>query len=184
MGEQSEKTATQTVAPEGVLGWTVHILSKIVDPLTSKIGMSIAGVFLTLIMAITFFDVAGRVFFKKPISGSLELTEFMMGIMVAFGIAYTAFRKGHIRVDIVMQFASRKANLWMDIFAYGTSMVFFIFITWQTWLNALSVMNTKLASVVLLLPTYPFVFIVAIGSVCVVLILLRDFLNAIKEVSR
>ena len=183
MSAQPGKTVEEAV-PKGGLGKIVDYLSKVVDPLTSKVGVSIAAVMMALMMFLTFFDVAGRFLLNKPINGSLEITEYMMGVMVAFALGYTAFRKGHIRVDIILQYASRRVVQWMDIFAYGISMIFYCFIAWQSWLNAVSVMESKLTSAVLLVPAYPFVFIVAIGAAFVVLIFLRDFLNAIAEVSR
>jgi TRAP-type C4-dicarboxylate transport system permease small subunit len=183
MGEQSGKALTRE-SPQTLLGKFVSLLSKVVNPLTSKIGLTIAAVILFSMMLLTFVDVAGRFLLNKPVNGSLELTEFMMGLIVAFAIGFTAFRKGHIRVDIIMQYVPRKVNLWMDVFAYLLSSVFYIFIAWQTWLNGISVMNSKLTSAVLLIPSFPFVFTVAVASAFIALVFFRDFLNAIDEVGK
>lgn len=183
MDAQSDKALTRE-SPQNLLGKAVNLLNKVVDPLTSKVGLTIAAVVLFSMMLLTFADVAGRFLLNKPINGSLEITEFMMGLIVAFAIAFTAFRKGHIRVDIIMQYVPRKVNLWMDIFAYLLSSVFYIFISWQTWLNGVSVMKSKLTSAVLLIPSFPFVFTVAIAAGIVALVFFRDFLNAIDEVGK
>jgi len=183
MGVQPNNSIDQVSSKTG-FNRIVGFISKIVDPLTSKIGVTIGAIVLFSMMLLTFFDVGGRFLLNKPINGSLEITEYMMGLTVIFAIGYTAFRKGHIRVDIIMQFVSRKINLWMDIVANLLTMLFYIFIAWQTWLNAVSTFESKLTSAVLLIPSYPFVFIVAIGAAVVALIFFRDFLNSISEVGR
>jgi len=182
MVAESEKNIARA-ARRTALGRVVNVLNKIVDPLSGKVGAAVAAVILFSMMLLTFLDVAGRGLLNKPLSGTLEISEYMMGIIVAFAIGYTAFRKGHIRVDIIMQFVSRKARLWMDIFTYALSAVFYAIIAWQTWIYAFGVKSTKLTSAVLLIPGYPFVFLVSIGAAFVVLVFLRDFLDAIDKVA-
>ena len=171
-----------TLARITILGRIVGILNKVVDPISGKVGASIAAVILFAMMLITFADVIGRGIFNKPIMGTLEITEYMMGVMVAFAIAYMAFWKGHIRVDIVLQFVSRRVKVWMDILAYGMSAVFFALIAWQTWLYVWSVRSDNLTSSVLSIPTYPFVLLVSIGAGFAALVFFRDFLDAINKV--
>lgn len=40
--------------------------------------------------------------FDSPIPGSLELTEFLLGIIVFLTLAYCAIEGGHIVVDVVV----------------------------------------------------------------------------------
>ena len=56
---------------------------------------------LAVMMFLTLFDVIGRAF-DHPISGSVEVTELIMGIMIYLGVGYTTFLRGHIRVDILI----------------------------------------------------------------------------------
>jgi TRAP-type C4-dicarboxylate transport system permease small subunit len=126
----------------------------------------------------------GRFLLNKPINGSLELTEFAMGLMVAFALGYCALRKGHIRVDLLLQYTSRKTTLYINIFTYAVSAIFYIFLGWQTWLNAGSVKASQLTSSVILIPVYPFAFLVSIGAFLLVLVFIRDFLQSIEEVRK
>jgi TRAP-type transport system small permease protein len=171
-------------APSGGLTKIVGYLTKIVNPLSGIIGLTIASVMLASMMFLTFFDVAGRFILNKPIAGSLELTEYCMALLVSFGIGYTALRKGHIRVDLLLQYTSRKATLWFDIFAYGISCFFYVFIAWQTWLYAMAKVASKMTSSVLLIPIFPFAFAISVGAAFLVLVFLRDFLKSIEEVSK
>jgi TRAP-type C4-dicarboxylate transport system permease small subunit len=104
--------------------------------------------------------------------------------MVAFALAYCAKHKGHIRVDVIMQFVSARTNAWLDVFANGLSLIFYILIAWQTCLNALDVIQIQLTSSVLFIPVYPFIFILVIGALFLILVFLRDLLKSIEGVTK
>jgi TRAP-type transport system small permease protein len=173
----------------------ILVLSRIVDPLCSVVGAVIAGTMLAGMMFLTFADVAGSQLAKwgflsdhtdffKPIIGSQEITELMMVVLVAFALAYCALHKGHIRVDVVLTYTSVKATHWFNIFAYGISSIFYAFIVWQAWAYAWDNISTHTVSSVLLIPIYPFNFLVVIGAAITTLVFLRDFLKSIQEVTR
>jgi TRAP-type C4-dicarboxylate transport system permease small subunit len=172
----------------------VTSLSKVVDSI-SKWGLTLACIFLAAMMFLTFFDVISTQLgkwsvinsvtgFFRPIIGGQELMELMLLLMVSFGLAYCAVLKGHIRVDLIMQYASRKVNLWFDILAYGVSFIFFVFITWQSFVYGLNNITDGNVSTVLTIPMPPFNFLVTIGAALVALVFLRDFLKSIDEVTR
>jgi TRAP-type transport system small permease protein len=173
---------SQTDISTGV-GKVAKVLEKIINPL-GKGGLFIGSTMVALMMFLTFFDVGGRFVLNKPITGSLELTEFMMSMVASFGIGYCALRKGHIRVDLLLQYTSKKATAWFDVFTYAISCLFYAVLTWQCWNNGISQMNSKLTSSVLFIPVYPFVFLLVIGTTILTLILLKDTLQSIDEVSK
>jgi TRAP-type C4-dicarboxylate transport system permease small subunit len=182
MEDTPNKAGVQTVRLAG-LAKVITFLSKIANLISGTVGAAIASTMLTAMMFLTFFDVVGRYFFNKPIIGSLELIEYMMGLLVAFGLSYCAMAKGHIRVDIIMQYTSKKANQWFDLISFGVALIFFSIVTWQTWIYGLSMIDSKLTSSVLLIPVYPFIFCISIGAAFLSLVFLRDFLQSIKEVA-
>jgi TRAP-type transport system small permease protein len=159
----------------------INLFSRIIDPVTEW-GAILAGIMLAAMMFLTFFDVGGRNLVNKPIIGSYEITEFMMVILVGFGLSFCAKFKGHIRVDVVMAYTSRKATRWFNIFAYALSFIFYVLLTWQGWLNAWSNLSGKSASTVLLVPIYPFTFLLVVGAALTALVFLRDFLKSVEEV--
>jgi TRAP-type C4-dicarboxylate transport system permease small subunit len=179
---------------KGFLANCIIYLSKVVDPLSSA-GTAFAAALLAVMMFLIFFDVAGggiggfsfiqsHTSIFRPIVGSNEVTEFLMVMMVVFAIAYCAQKRGHIRVDLILQYVPRKANLWIDIFTYGFSCIFYIFIAWQGWRSAWDSIDSHVSSSVLLIPIYPFAFVMVIGAAVIVLIFLRDFLKSIQEVTK
>jgi TRAP-type C4-dicarboxylate transport system permease small subunit len=166
-------------------------LSKVVDSL-SRFGAALAGTMMAAMMFLTFFDVAGRQIggwsfvarhtsFFKSIIGSYEITGFMMLLLISFGLAYCALFKGHIRVDLVLQYTPKKVSLWFDAFASGIACIFYAFLVWQSWLTAWDYLADKSSSSVLIVPLYPFVFLLVIGASFLVLAFFRDFLQSIDE---
>ncbi len=180
---EPNKVVSHAILPVALAKFN-NYLSKLINPLIGIFGIAVAGVMLTSMMFLTFFDVAGRYVLNKPIFGSLEVTEFLMALLVSFGLGYTALNKGHIRVDLIMQYTTRKANLWFDVFAYGISCIFYVLIAWQAWVYALTKMTSKMTSSILLIPVYPFIFALSVGAVFLVLVFLRDLLKSIEEVNK
>jgi TRAP-type C4-dicarboxylate transport system permease small subunit len=135
-------------------------------------------------MFITFFNVIGRAAFNLPVRGYFESVEFAMVLMTVFGIGYCALSKGHIRVDVLSSYASRRVNCVMDIFAFGTAFIFYVLVSWQGVLNALTYLKDGRTSSVLHIPVYPFIFLLVIGAAFVALVFFRDFLKAMYEVKR
>ena len=97
----------QIVKKRTCLSKIVKFLNKVVN-LTGELSKYLAGIFVTAMLILTFADVFLRYLFNKPIDGSLELTEFMMALLVVFGMVYCAFRKGHIRIDLVTEHLPKK----------------------------------------------------------------------------
>lgn len=64
----------------------------------------IASVTLFSLMIITCVDVFGRYVFNLPLSGSIELTEMALGILVFSVFPVNAWRNEHIVVDILDRF--------------------------------------------------------------------------------
>ncbi len=167
-------------------------MDKVVNPLC-KYGSYVGAVMLAVMMFLTFFDVISnqlgkmpeinsRTDFFGPIIGGQELIELFMLVLVSFALAYCALKQGHIRVDLILQYTSKKASLWFDIIAYGASIVFYVFITWQAFRYALDGIHDKTVSTILTIPIYPFNFIIFIGAALVTLVFLRDFFKSIEGV--
>jgi len=64
----------------------------------------IASVTLFSLMVITCVDVIGRYVFNAPLSGSIELTEMALGILVFSVFPVNAWRNEHIVVDMLDKF--------------------------------------------------------------------------------
>jgi TRAP-type C4-dicarboxylate transport system permease small subunit len=144
----------------------------------------IATTALTCMMFLTAADVAGRYFFNRPISGSMELVEFLMSIIVPFSIAYCAIQKSHVAVELIVDHFPERVRKVLHFFITVPSIGFILLICWQNYLYIFETYDSKLTSAVLQIPAYPFVAPLAIGTaVFAVIMLLQLFESKPKEVS-
>jgi TRAP-type C4-dicarboxylate transport system permease small subunit len=192
VGSQTD-TAAVGAAPVGGFSKFIYYLSKVVDPIT-RFGSWISATALAFMMFMTVTDVLGRKFggfsfvhtlagFIGPVPGSLEITELVLGIVIAFGLGYTASKKGHIRVDLLLTYATKKQTAWFDVFTYFLSFVMYCGIAWQAWKIGMSIYASQLKTAVLSISIFPFPFVLVLGAAIVALVFLRDFLISIKEVA-
>ena len=134
-----------------------------------------------MMMFLTAMDVMLRYIFNRPISGALELTEFMMLIVVAFGLAYCAILKGHVKVELVLSRFSPRTQAVINSITYFISLGLFSLITWQCIKYVKLMLDAEMTSAVLLISVFPFVAILALGSVIFSLVLLVDFLDFLSQ---
>lgn len=139
-----------------------------------------AGV-LTVMMLLTASDVTLRQF-KFPIMGTDDITAFLMAILVSFGLAYCAVRKGHVRVELIVERLPIRVQAIIDTVTTFLSLGLCTLITWQGFVNMVSVYNSGATSWTLNIITFPFAGVVAFGFAWFTLVLLADFLNAIVRV--
>lgn len=163
------------------LNTVIHSLNSVVNPLVRIIKSAAAGV-LAVMMFITAADVLLRYIFNRPLSGTMELTEYMMVILVSFGLSYCAFVKGLVSVEVVTSRFSSRIQAILNCITYFFSFAFFSVITWQSIVYIRLILKSNLVSAVLLIPTFPFVAMLALGSLVFTLVLLTSFLEYLSQV--
>jgi TRAP-type C4-dicarboxylate transport system permease small subunit len=74
-------------------------------------GIAFGGMFLLIpMMLLTTADVMGRSFFRRPITGTYELSSYLLAVFILLGIAYTYQVGGHVRVTMfVSKLPDRRA---------------------------------------------------------------------------
>ncbi len=63
------------------------------------------------LMLITCIDVFGRYLFNNPLTGSTELTEIAVGIVIFSVLPIVSWRNDHVVVDILDHFFSRRVHM-------------------------------------------------------------------------
>ncbi|MFH1487927.1 MAG: TRAP transporter small permease [Pseudomonadota bacterium] len=155
------------------LGKIVQGLSKILN----VIGISI----LAVLMFFTVTDVCLRYFFNRPFASSFELTEFMMAVVVSFGLAYTATKGGHIGVDLITSRLPRNVEAGFACVSHLISTGVFALVTWQSFLQAKTLYYSGLESEVLYIPVFPFVAATGFGFALLCLVFLGNFFNSLSR---
>ena len=162
-------------------------LNKIVASLgrvvyrASQLLYSVGAGVLGLLMFLTGADITLRYIFNRPISGSLELTEFMMAIIVSFGIAYCAVKRGHVNVELFISRFPQRVQAVINSITGLMSLGMFVLMTWQLVAHTMEQYGSKVTSTVLYIPAYPFVGLVTLGSALLCVVLLLDFFDYLSK---
>lgn len=162
---------------------TAQFVEKAVYPIVRTVFL-IGLVILVGMMFLTVVDVTGRKFFDAPITGSYELTEFMLALIVFFSVGYTQIQKGHIAMEALVLKFSPKAQAITDSIVYLISIGLGAVLTWQLLAHAKRTWIGKHVTGVLNLPLYPFLIAAAFGCLLYCIVLLVDFLISLEKVRK
>jgi TRAP-type transport system small permease protein len=135
-------------------------------------------------MILTGIDVVFRYLFNSPVPGSYEIIQFMMPIVVAFGLAHCAMEKGHVNVELLISRFPDRVKACMKSMVNLFFFALFALITWQSLLRALGMIASGLKSEVLAIPVFPFVLTVTLGSAVLSLVALKDVFECLAEALR
>jgi TRAP-type C4-dicarboxylate transport system permease small subunit len=164
-------TATSQVSSDGTLAAPPGPARKgVMDRFIDSIEW-IAAFFVGIVALNTFTAVFMRKFFAVTIPDYYNFGQFMLGILIFWGIAATSYRGTHITVDLVWANAAPKYQRWIDIFA---TLVLLFVVTVQTYTLFDKVVSTRAAHIVtmdLQVPIWPFFLVSWLGDVSAVLLI-------------
>lgn len=143
----------------------------------SAIGMYI---FMGLVV-LTFADVFLRYLFHRPVSGSIEITEMLMSVVLFSSVAYTYWKRGHVSMDIVTgKLTELNRNRLGTVTTFWSLAVVFFCITCM----GRYAMTTTDTTSVWNLPFAPFIWFAVFGCVLLFLAVLSHFLDQLAFVFR
>ncbi len=126
-------------------------------------------------MFLTTTDVIGRAFFARPVPGAVELSEYLLVVVILFGLAYTQQVKGHPRITLVVSRLPFRLQLFLEMLVNLLGLFIVFIVIWQGWILATGRMST-IVSDVLRIPQLPFRLLVSGGAFLLFLEILMDFL--------
>jgi TRAP-type C4-dicarboxylate transport system permease small subunit len=162
------------------LSRAASLLNRVICPVVELLHTVGMGV-LALMMFLTASDVILRYAFNRPIVGDYDLTEYMMAILVSFGLAYCAFMKGHVRVDLIVNHLPQRLQAVIDSITGLLSIFLFAIITWQSFVYMVILYRSGIESTVLLIPRFPFTGLVCLGSAFLTLVLVVEFIDSLSR---
>jgi TRAP-type C4-dicarboxylate transport system permease small subunit len=151
------------------------------DASLNRVLVVIGGGVLAVMMFLTAADVGFRYIFNSPIAGALETVEYIMAILIPFSIAYCAFQKSHVAVELIVGKLPKKIRTLLEMLITAVTLVFVAIIAWQNVFYTREIYESRLTSSVLLIPTYPFVVPVAVGFGAFALSLIVHFFHLTSE---
>ena len=122
----------------------------------------VAGAAVIAMMLLTCLDVGLR-FFRRPIPGTYEVVGMLGAVFVAFSLAETSLKRGHIAVDFLVRKLNAAWQAAIDAFNAAVCGVLFSLIAWQSLRYAHDLRTSGEVSMTLQLPLYPFVNAIALG---------------------
>src|ERR1700716_3386649 len=131
----------------------------------------IAAIFVGIVAANIFIAVLLRNLFSTAIPDSYNIGQYLLGILIFWGIAATSYRGTHITVDLV--WANAGPRMQREIYVFATLVLLFV-VTVQTYTLFDKVATTRADNVLtfeLHLPVWPFFAVAWAGDVSAVLLI-------------
>lgn len=160
---------------QGLQSW-VYPISKVMNRL--------ASVALFSMMFLTVADVFLRKVFSSSILGTVEVTEFLMLILVFFALAQTEVLNSHVNVDLVMGRFGERTQAAVDMITQLSCFLMFGLFTWSALVYAGKMREAAEVSQDLWIPKYPFVYVVVAGCAILSLALLIKFFTALARIGK
>lgn len=156
-------------------------IEKIILQIADKANW-ISAVAVMLMMLLTVLDVILR-FFRSPIPGTYEIVGLLGALAISFALGYTSMEKGHIAVDFLVQRFSDTVKMVISAVNNIIAMLFFAVAAWQSILYGAGLLKAGEVSMTLQVPTWPFVFGIAVGCILLCLVLLVEIMRAFRGVT-
>jgi TRAP-type C4-dicarboxylate transport system permease small subunit len=141
----------------------------------------IASAGLALLMFLTVVDVLGRYLFNRPVTGTFELTEMSMVLIVFLALGLAQHHQEHISLDLAyIHFPSwlkKATDLTVDL----VNLAIVGAMTWQLYNYFVRMRDGNYTTAVLQLPIHPFVIVALAGVAAYLLAILCGFGAAKKS---
>jgi TRAP-type mannitol/chloroaromatic compound transport system permease small subunit len=147
---------------------TLSSIEKIVFKLCN-VSQYVAGSLLVFLVLVLVADAAGR-FILMPVTGSYEMVQYGFALIVAFSVAYTQFKGGHVRIELI--FASLPAGVrrFFTFLNQILSLIIFSLVSWRLFADAIEAYKLGEESSTLTLPVWLFMVVLALGFTLLVLV--------------
>jgi len=142
----------------------------------------IGMVVLLLMMLLTTGDVIGRNIFTRPITGTFEITQYMLAVIVLLGIGYAQQVRQHVRVELFVDKMPLHGRLALDSLFTLFALIFFALVAWQGWEESFNTLHVGTVSDVLSIPSYPFELLVTVGAFLIFLELLLKLITSVRAI--
>ncbi len=141
----------------------------------------IGAVVLAGMMFLAAMDVFLRYFFNRPISGAMELVQYMMLVTIVSGFALCTMDRSHVRVEVFIDRFPLKVRKVLNCITSLLSLGLMVLISRQAVVYAGLLQDSRLTSPVLFIPAYPFALLMALAMAVFSLALLWEFFHFLSK---
>jgi TRAP-type C4-dicarboxylate transport system permease small subunit len=159
----------------------LNIFQRMIHLLT-RCSLYIGMGWVMVMMGLTTVDVAGRIFFSKPLPGGIELTEIMLAVFGLLGLAYTHQSGSNIRVTMLVNALPKRFAAGLDVVTHCLCIGVIALLATQGWAMGLEEMASGTTTDLLKVPLFPIYFLLALASIFIGLEMLLMLISALKLV--
>jgi TRAP-type C4-dicarboxylate transport system permease small subunit len=124
----------------------------------------LAGASLAAVALLVFVSVVLRDLLAMDLPDSFDLSRYLQGIAIFWGLAVTTYRNAHIVVDVLWEISGSKVRKAIDLFACTVSVSFMALFAWMLVTRLPGVEHAHQLTSDLRLPVWPF-YAVAIAGI-------------------
>lgn len=142
----------------------------------------LVGVIGVIVMVvITCVDVVGAKLFLLPVPGAIEVVSLTQVATIVFAVAATQRRGGHISVEMFVTSFPKRIQALVKMFVSLLCLCIFVVLIYEGIGLGNEYREVGEVTATAQIPLYPFAYVFSIGLLPVALMMLVDFVNAIKE---
>jgi TRAP-type transport system small permease protein len=157
-------------------------MTKVMNVL-SRVAAYIASVTIGVMMMLTVADVFMRYVFARPITGSTEMIEFMMVVLI-LAVIPAAMAHRHISVDVLTERLTPKGQAFFDAIMLLASCWLVAVMGWRAFRACLFMIKNDVRSPTLDIPIFPFYIVVAAAFIFLFIAMIVLVLQRIVEVRK
>jgi TRAP-type C4-dicarboxylate transport system permease small subunit len=158
----------------------VEQFSLVINRFLTHIG----SIGLALLMFLTVADVCGRYLLNRPVSGTFELTEMSMVLIVFLALGLAQHHNEHISLDLAYNHFPSWLKKVTDLSVELINFVVLVAMTWQLYNYFVRMLDGNYTTAVLQLPIYPFVIVALAGTAAYVLAIICDLGKSFRKFRR
>jgi len=156
-------------------------LEKLVRP-SSRFLNYVACAALCIMPIPVFIDVILRFTVSRTIPGGIEIQEYLLLILVFFGLAGAEWEGGgHIQIDLVLGKLSERGRNAVETFVYTLSLLILLLMSSQFVTQGIKRLYNNELSKTLEVPLWIFWVLAALGALMLALVFLLRMLNTLKR---
>jgi len=137
----------------------------------------LACICIFLSMMVVVVHVAGRVFFRSPIFGLVDIVGFAFGLSCVFAFCVTEKNNGHVKLDFFMERLAPTGKKILHVILGVMYLGMIAIIAHQFYRYTATTFNNRTVTWIIRLPLYPVVFLTAVGFTLYFLTALVNFLS-------
>ncbi len=140
----------------------------------------VAGIALLAMLSIVTANIIGRVFFRHPIMGTLELAGFTGVIVASVAVGFAEWERRNIVVDMLITRLPGKVQSLANRFTFFLSLVAIGILLWAVVGSSMESLKKMEETLTLGVYVFPFRFTWAIGLLFLFVLLLVHFIQSFR----